>query len=154
MTRTPAEGGFRMPAGWRLHDDGREGAIDVRLFPTNAVWARDNGPIFVVNDQGELAATDWNFNGRASGSPTTRRPRCRWRSARCSPCRCSRPRSRWRGGGVDVNGAGTRLDTRSSIANPSPNPNWGMGDIEDVLEQYLGLEHVPPASRQLREPPG
>jgi agmatine deiminase len=28
------------------------------------VWARVNGPIFIANDQGDLAITDWNFNGR------------------------------------------------------------------------------------------
>lgn len=74
MTRTPAEGGLRMPAGWRPHagtwlqwphDDGCEGAIDVRLLPPNDVWARDSGPILVANDQGELTATDLPINGPA-----------------------------------------------------------------------------------------
>jgi agmatine/peptidylarginine deiminase len=37
--------------------------IDLRVIPTDDVWARDNGPIFIVNDQGDLAITDWNFNG-------------------------------------------------------------------------------------------
>jgi agmatine deiminase len=26
--------------------------IDLRVFPTNDVWARDSGPIFLVNDKG------------------------------------------------------------------------------------------------------
>jgi agmatine deiminase len=37
--------------------------IDFHLIDTDDVWARDNGPIFVVNDQGEVAITDWVFNG-------------------------------------------------------------------------------------------
>jgi len=37
--------------------------IDLRVIPTDDVWVRDNGPIFIVNDQGDLAITDWNFNG-------------------------------------------------------------------------------------------
>jgi agmatine deiminase len=37
--------------------------IDVHLIRTDDVWVRDNGPIFVVDGQGNLAATDWDFNG-------------------------------------------------------------------------------------------
>jgi agmatine/peptidylarginine deiminase len=37
--------------------------IDLRVMPSDDVWVRDNGPIFIVNNQGDLAVTDWNFNG-------------------------------------------------------------------------------------------
>jgi len=37
--------------------------IDFHLIDTDDVWARDNDPIFIVNDQGEVAITDWVFNG-------------------------------------------------------------------------------------------
>lgn len=29
------------------------GNIDINVYPTDDVWSRDNGPIFVKNDQGE-----------------------------------------------------------------------------------------------------
>lgn len=37
--------------------------VDFKLFPTNDVWVRDNGPIFVRDDAGNLNIEDWGFNG-------------------------------------------------------------------------------------------
>ena len=34
-------------------------------WPTNRVWTRDSGPIFVQNAAGETAITDWRFNAWA-----------------------------------------------------------------------------------------
>ena len=37
--------------------------IDFKLFQTNDVWVRDNGPIYVRNSSGNLVLQDWGFNG-------------------------------------------------------------------------------------------
>jgi agmatine deiminase len=37
--------------------------IDFKLFETNDVWVRDNGPIFVRDTEGNLNIEDWGFNG-------------------------------------------------------------------------------------------
>src|SRR3712207_1197362 len=39
----------------------------VRFFrlPTDRVWARDFGPIFVTSPRGQVAITDWGFNAWA-----------------------------------------------------------------------------------------
>lgn len=37
--------------------------IDFKLFQTNDVWVRDNGPIFVRGTGGNLLIEDWGFNG-------------------------------------------------------------------------------------------
>src|SRR5580765_166361 len=34
-------------------------------FATDRVWTRDYGPLFLVNQAGEVAQTDWRFNGWA-----------------------------------------------------------------------------------------
>src|SRR5262249_265267 len=34
-------------------------------FATDRVWTRDFGPVFLVNQSGGLAQTDWHFNGWA-----------------------------------------------------------------------------------------
>src|SRR5271156_2942533 len=31
-------------------------------FPTNRVWTRDYGPIFLTSESGETAIADWKFN--------------------------------------------------------------------------------------------
>ena len=48
----------------RLSDFGFDmSTIDLQVIPTQDVWARDYGGIFLRNDKGELAVTSWNFNG-------------------------------------------------------------------------------------------
>ena len=36
---------------------------DLFVIGTDDVWARDNGPIFVLDAHGGMTVTDWNFNG-------------------------------------------------------------------------------------------
>ncbi|MGD9148062.1 MAG: agmatine deiminase family protein, partial [Anaerolineae bacterium] len=45
------------------------------------------------------------------------------------------------GGGVEVNGKGTLLATRSSIVNPNRNPDHTLEEIEAVLREYLCVDH-------------
>jgi agmatine deiminase len=118
-----------------------EGAIDVRVFPTNDVWARDSGPIFVVNDDGELAATDWNFNGWGERYPYDKDTKVPAGIAEMASVPLFTAPITLEGGGVDVNGAGTLLATRSSIENPNRNPGRTLEEIEGVLRDYLGVEH-------------
>src|SRR5581483_5208904 len=48
---------------------GRAGAdlarVEFFCIPTDRVWTRDYGPMFVVSDRGELAINNWRFNGWA-----------------------------------------------------------------------------------------
>lgn len=37
--------------------------ISIYQYPTDDVWIRDNGPIFVFNQNGDLKVEDWKFNG-------------------------------------------------------------------------------------------
>lgn len=37
--------------------------VDLYSYPTDDVWIRDSGPIFVFNKQGEMLVEDWKFNG-------------------------------------------------------------------------------------------
>ncbi|ASK30614.1 agmatine deiminase [Chryseobacterium sp. T16E-39] len=37
--------------------------IDFKIYPTDDVWIRDNGPIFVKDEKGNLLIEDWGFNG-------------------------------------------------------------------------------------------
>ncbi len=40
-------------------------ALEFYLCPTNRVWTRDYGPLFVKNGSGEVALTAWKFNAWA-----------------------------------------------------------------------------------------
>lgn len=37
--------------------------VDFKVYPTDDVWIRDNGPIFVKDGQGRVLIEDWGFNG-------------------------------------------------------------------------------------------
>lgn len=116
-------------------------SIDIRVFPTNDVWARDSGPILLANHRGELAATDWSFNGWGERYP--------YELDRLVPAGIADLLSvplfaapiTLEGGGIEVNGQGTLLATLSSIVNPNRNPGKTREEIEGVLRQYLGIKH-------------
>ena len=89
--------------------------VDFYLIKTDDVWARDNGPIFVVNDQGEVAITDWVFNGWGD--------RFDYELDNLVPGKIGEQLNLpvfnapmvLEAGAVEVNGKGTFLATRSSI---------------------------------------
>ena len=37
--------------------------VDFKIFQTNDVWVRDNGPLYVKNSANQLVIEDWGFNG-------------------------------------------------------------------------------------------
>lgn len=37
--------------------------VDFKVYPTDDVWIRDNGPIFVKDEKGNVLIEDWGFNG-------------------------------------------------------------------------------------------
>ena len=118
-----------------------QGSIDVRVFPTDDVWARDSGPIFLVNDEGELAATDWNFNGWGERYTFDKDTRVPVGIAEMLSIPVFTAPITLEGGGVEVNGKGTLLATRSSIVNPNRNPGKTLEEIEAAMREYLCVEH-------------
>jgi agmatine deiminase len=115
--------------------------IDIHILPTDDVWARDNGPIFLINDKGELAITDWNFNGWGGRFPSERDNAVPKRIAEMLSIPYFKAPIVLEGGGIEVNGKGTLLATRSSIINPNRNPDKNQAEIEMALEQFLGIKH-------------
>src|SRR5271166_6151702 len=39
--------------------------VSLHRWPTNCVWTRDSGPIFIRNTTGRVALTNWHFNAWA-----------------------------------------------------------------------------------------
>jgi agmatine deiminase len=115
--------------------------IDYTIIPTNDVWVRDNGPIFVFNELNQLALTDWKFNGWG----------CRYEyqldnkvpSVIGELCKVPvvKPPLVLEGGGVEVNGSGTFMATRSSIINPNRNPGKSQAEVERIIQKYLGVSN-------------
>lgn len=106
------------------------------------VWHRDTGPVFVVDDQGGLAVTDWNFNGWGS-YPEWAQKESHVPSTVAGilnlPVFTAPIVSE--GGAIEVNGTGSILATRSSIINENRNPGMDQAQIEQALGDYLNVEN-------------
>ena len=115
--------------------------IDFFIWPTDDVWVRDNGPVFVFDATGNLALTDWRFNGWGNKSEYTN---CDAIPAKVSEA-LNIPRVQVNmvneGGSVEVDGNGTLMAKRSSILNENRNPGWTQANAEAYFSQYLGVTH-------------
>jgi agmatine deiminase len=116
--------------------------IDLYVIPTDDVWARDNGPIFLVNERGELAITAWNFNGWGERYPHQKDRLVPEKVAAALSLPLFTAPITLEGGGLEVNGQGTLIATRSSIINPNRNPGKSQAEIEAALKDYLGITHI------------
>ena len=114
--------------------------IDFHIIPTNDVWARDNGPTFIVNN-GKLGMVNWIFNGwggRYKHDLDNRVPLMineKYRIPLFSP------KLTVEGGNIEVNGRGTLMATKSAVLNDNRNPNMSLEEIEKIFRQYLGVSH-------------
>jgi agmatine deiminase len=123
--------------------------IDFYCFPTDRVWTRDSGPIFIINDRKAIALTDWKFNAWAK-YPNWRRDDAlpgkiadvltlpRWEP------KLGRRRIVLEGGSIDVNGEGLLLTTEECLLATvqARNPGVGREDLEKVFANYLGTKKV------------
>lgn len=120
------------------------GAVDVLEAPLNDAWMRDIGPTFVTNDQGELGAVDWRFNGWGQqdwaqwdldsqiGSLVAR-----YAGATLIPSDMVNE-----GGGIHVDGTGVVLATKSVQLDPLRNPGWSYEQVEQELADTIGATQV------------
>ena len=119
-------------------------AVEFHVCPTNRGWVRDSGPLFVKNARGQVAITDWIFNGWAHYDD--------WRKDNAVPGFIARrlKMKRWKtglvleGGGIDVNGKGALLATEECLLSPvqARNPGLSRAGIEDALARHLGARRV------------
>ena len=120
--------------------------------PTNRGWMRDSGPIFVKQrqDVGETAIVDFHFNAWAKYDNWQKDRRVPGMAARLLGKRLFQARCRGRdfvieGGGIDVNGQGALLTTQECYLDAkvqARNPGLGAEEIQETLEQYLGVTKV------------
>ncbi|TMQ33333.1 MAG: agmatine deiminase family protein, partial [Planctomycetota bacterium] len=103
-------------------------SIDLRrveffALPTNRVWTRDYGPIFVVNDEGDVAITDWKFNAWAKYDDWQLDDTVPEQIRSLIGCKMWQPVAGRRrvvleGGSIDVNGTGLLLTTEECQLDP------------------------------------
>ena len=125
--------------------------VDFKIFQTNDVWVRDNGPIYARNAAGNLVIQDYGFNGWGGD----------FAFAKCNPIPTSIANATGmtvvnlnntltiEGGSYEMDGAGTFLATKTAIlsqANPTTpagvksirNLGKTQAQVEAILTQNLG----------------
>ena len=125
--------------------------------PTDRVWTRDSGPIFVKkrrpSDTATVAVTNWKFNAWAKYD--------NWHNDDLVPEKAAKllGLSEWKpairfeggehrivleGGSIDVNGAGVLITTEECLLSTvqQRNPGVSREQLEKVFHDYLGIDQV------------
>jgi agmatine deiminase len=129
--------------------------VKFHLWPTNRVWTRDSGPIFLrrQSQADPIAITNWRFNAWAKYRD--------WKLDNQLPERVARklkmkqfPAVIMRqgkpyhvvleGGSIDVNGCGLLLTTEECLLSSvqQRNPGLSRRELEMVFSDYLGVDKV------------
>jgi agmatine deiminase len=117
--------------------------VDVAEIPIDDSWVRDNGPIFVVDGNGGVAAVGFEFNAWGGKfAPFGDDARLPTRLARSLGMRLYEAPLVAEGGGLTLDGEGTAITTESVLLNPNRNPGVTKERVEQVLRDYLGIEKV------------
>ena len=111
-------------------------------IPTDDMWARDNGAVFLTDGKGGLAARDYNFNGW--GNKERHSLDKDIAAAMADHAGCPRLVSGLigEGGGLEYDGEGTLILTESCWVNDNRNPGKSRDAIEAELKADLGIEKV------------
>jgi agmatine deiminase len=117
------------------------GSVEFHIYKTDDVWIRDNGPIYVQDEEGNLCIQDWGFNGWGNKAD--------FENCDKIPELIAKDENRKyvniggqminEGGSVEVDGYGTMLACKSSILNENRNPGMSQLEAENIFRKYYGV---------------
>jgi len=118
-------------------------AVEFFEIETNRSWIRDYGPIFVKRP-GEIAITNWRFNGWAKYDNWVADNSVPREIHRRLPLLQFETELVMEGGSIDVNGAGLLLTTEECLlsSEQARNPGLSREEIESAFHDYLGIDRV------------
>lgn len=111
-------------------------------IPTEDLWCRDAGPIFVVGPAGELAVTHIQFNGWGDKQVHTRDGQIAAMVAKRLGLELRPTGLRGEGGGVEQDGHGLLMAHESSWVNENRNPSLSRDEITNRLLRAYGAERM------------
>ncbi len=113
--------------------------IDFYIFPTDDVWARDNGPIFVYDSNGNLLIQNWEFNGWGNKAPYTKDNQIPTKISEATGIPKIDIDMVMEGGALEVDGKGTLISTLSCVNNDNRTSQFSLREIEGYLTKYYGV---------------
>jgi agmatine deiminase len=136
------------------------GRVHFHQWPTNRVWLRDSGPIFLTrasaqDGESPIAITNWRFNAWAKYDNWQLDDELPLRAAELLHLPNWTPRFPLggsastrqvvlEGGSIDVNGKGTLITTEECLLSDVQQRNAGLSreDLERIFHEYLGVDQV------------
>lgn len=117
-------------------------AVELWDIPTEDLWCRDAGPIFVIDGQGGIAVSHIQFNGWGEKQVNTRDSRIAAHVAQRLGLELIPTGLRGEAGGVEQDGHGLLLAHESSWVNDNRNPNLSRNEIETRLLAAYGANRM------------
>ncbi len=122
--------------------------VNVLNINSDDAWARDTAPTFIVNNEGDVRAIDWQFNAwggeydglYADWSRDDRIPyelckRLGYELYNAHPFVLE-------GGSVHTDGEGTLITTEECLLSKGRNPKLTKYEIEQTLKGYIGVSKI------------
>ncbi|NOQ71082.1 MAG: agmatine deiminase family protein [Crocinitomix sp.] len=113
--------------------------IDLFICETDDYWTRDNGPIFVLDQNGTPTIQNWGFNGWGDKTAFEKCNQVPNKIAASYGIPSINVDFINEGGSVELDGHGTLLAKKSSILNGNRNPGISQKEAEAVFTKYLGV---------------
>jgi agmatine deiminase len=123
--------------------------VDFKIYKTDDVWVRDNGPIYVRDNSGKLVIQDWGFNGWGQKTDDQSGQPIGFANCNTIPAKIGADQNRTvvdlnsiminEGGSVEIDGQGTLMACKSSILNNNRNPGMTQAKAESIFKKYLGV---------------
>lgn len=110
----------------------------------NDTWTRDYGPLTVRRSDGTLRLLDFGFNAWGLKFAADRDNLVTLRLEEGGVLTDVRNCRDFilEGGSIDTDGLGTILTTTRCLCSPNRNGGKGKAELNDLLHQYLGADHV------------
>ena len=119
--------------------------VEFHRIPTDRIWTRDSGPIFVRRG-GAKAIAQFRFNAWAKYPDFKKDTRLPERAAKALQIPLIETGGAvLEGGAIDVNGQGSILVTEECLLDPSVqvrNPGYSRADYEALFKQQLGARNT------------
>lgn len=117
-------------------------SVEVWDIPTDDLWCRDSGPIFVTNAQGDLAVRHIQFNGWGNKQGHRADGRIAERVAAWLDIPLLPTPLKGEGGGVEQDGHGLLMAHESSWVNDNRNPGMSREAIGQALQDAYGAQRL------------
>ncbi len=127
--------------------------VYIHVIPTDRVWVRDSGPIYVKNKQNKKIILNWKFNAWAKYNNYKKDNLIPSKISKIQNIKTITPKFIkngkildivLEGGSIDVNGKNILMTTKECLLSKvqARNPRLNQADLELIFKKYLGYENI------------